>query len=143
MSRQKGFSLIELLIVVAIIGVIATIAIPNLLTSQRNARESSAIGTLRTIITAQANFMTAYGGNGRYGDMNELISYKLVDAELVSFNRNGYTFTLTQTGPVNYYVTATPVANATEMRHFYADDSGVIREQFGAPAGASSPALSH
>jgi type IV pilus assembly protein PilA len=142
MSRQKGFSLIELLIVVAIIGVIATIAIPNLLTSQRSARESSAVGTLRTLMTAEANFITAYGGNARYGTMAELISNDLVDDELVGSSRNGYSFTLTQTSPVNYYITATPVTNATEMRHFYADDSGLIREELGAAATATSPALS-
>jgi prepilin-type N-terminal cleavage/methylation domain-containing protein len=139
MSRQKGFSLIELLIVVGIIGVIATIAIPNLLTSQRNAREASSVGTLRTITTAEANYITA---NMRYGTLAELISNKLVDAELVSSNRNGYTYTLTLPSTVSYNVTATPVVNATQMRHFYADDSGVIREQFGAAATATSPALS-
>jgi prepilin-type N-terminal cleavage/methylation domain-containing protein len=139
MSRQKGFSLIELLIVVGIIGVIATIAIPNLLTSQRNAREASAVGTLRTITTAEANYMTS---NQQYATLAELVSGKLVDAELVSSNRNGYTYELTLPSTVSYNVTATPVVNATQMRYFYADDSGVIREQFGAAATAASPALS-
>jgi prepilin-type N-terminal cleavage/methylation domain-containing protein len=139
MSRQKGFSLIELLIVVGIIGVIATIAIPNLLTSQRSAREASSVGTLRTITTAEANYMTA---NAQYGTLAQLVSGKLVDAELVSSNRNGYTYALTLPSTVSYNVTATPVANAAQMRHFYADDSGVIREQFGAAATATSPALS-
>ena len=141
MRKAKGFSLIELLIVVAIILIIAAIAIPNLLRSRLAANEASAIASIRTISTAETTYATTYPSIGytcalselgppASGDPTSSSAGGILDAVLATGVKAGYTFSLGNcTGaPVSTYNSAAVplTVGATGTRAFCSDVSGII-----------------
>ena len=151
--KQIGFSLIELLIVIGIILVIAALAVPRLLQSKINANEASAVASLRTILTANTTYLTAYN-NGFSPDLPTLSgnpppdchNANLIDSALASGKKSGYSFTYVLANPVavpvpgcapggnSFTIQATPIAvGSSGQRSFCTDETAVVRFN---PAGA-------
>ena len=141
-KENKGFSLIELMIVVLVVGIIASIAVPNLVQSKMAARESTAISAVRSLVTAQVAF-AAKGGSGNFAvDLTELQTANLIDSVLGSGTGEAYSYSVSGSG-VQYTIDARPlVYGSSGVRSFFTDESGAIRYTTAdAAATASDPGL--
>ncbi len=157
MSKEEGFSLIELLIVVAIILIIAAIAIPNLLRARISANEASAVGSMRTINTAEVTYASTYPATGYSATLVALagtscsaptstaaclIDNTLAAATAATTAKSGYYFTYTPNSTVGYTLTGTPAnIGSTGIKQFYTDGTDVITYNIGGAATATSSAI--
>jgi prepilin-type N-terminal cleavage/methylation domain-containing protein len=142
--RERGFSLIELLIVVAIIGIIAAVAIPNLLQSQRAARETAAVTEVQSIAKAQVQYSILK--RGKFADLAALGTERLIDSTLAGGVKGGYQFTSTALenegmAPM-YDTTAKPTAVGTfgtGNTSYYSNETNVIYEAEGGEPPSATP----
>lgn len=143
--RERGFSLIELLIVVAIIGIIAAIAIPNLLKSQQAAHETAALAEVQTIGKNQVLYSITKG-HGKFADLAALGAAGYVDANMATGTKGGYLFATT---PINaegmpnmFDTTAHPTAVGTfgtGNRSYYSNETMVVYESDGIQPPTATP----
>jgi prepilin-type N-terminal cleavage/methylation domain-containing protein len=163
-NGPRGFSLIELLIVIAVILVIAAIAIPNLLRSRVAANQASAVGSLHVLNTAEVTYSSTYGGYSPTlgylgppapGSNATASAAGLIDSILsggspggMESSKSGYTFTYSPGGADNlghiysYSITAAPnTPGTTGNNYYYTDQVGVIRENDSTMAGSTDSPL--
>jgi type II secretory pathway pseudopilin PulG len=132
---------IAALVMIFPMGIIAAIAIPNLLASRRAANEASALNTIRVVATAEQTYQ-AMDARGEYGDLSELIGEHLIDPQLSSGVKNGYRFTLVNTDD-DFEFSATPVGEAGRRSFLYSSEDGEVHVRIGGPATADDPPLGY
>lgn len=143
-TPSRGFSLIELLIVIAIVGIIAALAIPNLINARQAAKSASVVSALRLIHSSELSYRQS---NDAYGDLTALGNAGFInDQRLQSGQKAKYTFLVTPDSAApsaRYTATATPSdpSAAAIWRHYFIDQTGIIRYQGGAPASATSSVI--
>ena len=136
MRREQGFTLIEIMIVVAIIAIIAAIAIPSLLNARKAGNEASAISSLRTLSTVNEQYRTRFQGYAV--NLSTLQTAGYIDSVLGAGEKSGYVFDYDRTNNT-WNCSASPVSAGNDGdRHFFVDQSAVIRFNAASTARATS-----
>ena len=142
--RARGFTLVEIMIVVAIIALIAAIAIPNMLRARVNANEASGIASMRTLVSALESFRANQTPVTYPPALTDLSAANppYIDGVLGAGAKQGYNFTYTRVNAKQYTLTGVPqTANITGVRGFFANETGVLRVANPSPATVASPPL--
>jgi type IV pilus assembly protein PilA len=136
MQKERGFSMIELLIVVTIISLLAAIAIPNLRRARQSANAASAVQSLRTITTAEHLYKQR---TKRYGTLVQLAPEGTLDSSLGAGNKSSYLFDITVSADFEHFTSgATPMEEPLQLTHYFVNETAVIRYNLGAPADVTS-----
>ena len=136
MKNERGFSLLELLIVVVILGVIMAVAVPGLRRAKQNAHMGSAIQSLRTITTAQNLYERKYKV---YASLTDLVPEGTIDGALGTGVRSEYLFEITLDSTAKKFTcTAAPLSDPINMEYFFVDETAVIRFNTGSAADVNS-----
>ena len=139
-KRGSGFTLVELIMVCAVLSIIVTLALPGLATAKRRANETSAITSLRTISSAQSQHRVR---NGTFTDLPTLEGIGFLDQNFSNGEKSGYVFENAQAPTTSAWaMRANPITiGVTGDRHYYVDTSGVIRYNDSGLAGLTDPAI--
>lgn len=133
-TTRHGFTLLELMIVVALIAIIAAVAIPSLLNARKSANEGRAIATMRSISTCQHQYKTRFGTFA--SSLDDLEDTGYITLTFDAYQPVDYAF-----GPNNWSLTVFPTTPDDGDRSFYCDTTGVVRFEFGLPATILSPPI--
>ena len=140
--KVQGFTLVEIMIVIAIIVVLGALTVPSLMRSRLNANEAAAIAALKTISSVSVMYRTTYSTYpASIGALYDPNGAQYIDSILASGSKQGYNFSVSGDQD-NFNASAVPSkANVTGSRYFFLDQNGVIRASNDGPADMSSPAL--
>jgi prepilin-type N-terminal cleavage/methylation domain-containing protein len=139
-ARNRAFTLLELMLVVAVLAIIIAMAIPGYLNSKKQANETSAIASLKNITLAQTQYRVRFGV---YATLANLTASELVDSSFMDSEKSGYQFTPNGVATRGRWgINADPLTpGVSGNRYFYADHTGVIRFKLGGQAGSTDSAV--
>ncbi|MDO8603393.1 MAG: type II secretion system protein [Candidatus Omnitrophota bacterium] len=146
MNSKRGFTLVEIMIVVAIVMTLATLVVSNVLRARHNANELAAIVAFKTIVTACQNFYANTLPHTYPSGLSDLIAPvsnpAYIDSVLASGTKQGYSFTYVLIDTESFILNADPTFfGKTGTRHFFADESGIIRANSSGQASAADPVV--